>query len=507
MYVGYALARHSYLPSHALQDTFLTVVTERLGELKPGDFPMLLYTVARWSQLHAASGSTTPWIQELNVDKPWVDTVLLASYKAGALRTLPLSQLVSMLRTLGVLGITPSAAWLQRAWPVVTAHLKAEAAAAATTTAAAAAAAASGALLSGSGRGAAGKAKGQTKAAAGAGAGAGAGAVAANALGLLSAVAALPPGSEAPTSDWVEQVLGYVDRGLTVLTAAQLAELPGALQRLGHAPGEDLLQQVQAVCLQRVAGGPASDWPLLIQATTTVLSTDSLAHGEAVVGAVAAAAAEAASKPLALKQRDATGALVLPLVLLKASVAAQKAAKEISPPPAGLAQGAQQLQEQTTAALVGCGSSLPPWQLMDMLDVLKFDCGMEERQLVNLVGQLLPGAEGAAGYAKWFSVKESVELLELCSSVGVAPDAQLKEAVAKQLQAAAAALGRQARAATPEKAAATKLVCSFEEASALQGQLTALGVKVTDAAVRNMAAAMQYHAEQQGVQGQYQTPF
>lgn len=464
---------------------------------------MLLYAVARWCQLHTASGSTTAWIQELNVDKPWVDTVLLASYKAGALRTLPLSQLVSMLRTLGVLQITPSAAWLQRVWPVATAHLKAEAAAAATSTAAAAAAAASGALLSGSSRGPAGK--GRAKA--GASAGAGAGAVAANALGLLSAVAALPPGSETPTSEWVEEVLGYVDRGLTALTSAQLAELTGALQRLGHAPGEDLLQRLQAVSLQRVAGGAASEWPLLIQATTTVLSTDSLAHGEAVVAAVAAAAADAASKPSALKQRDGNGALVLPLVLLRTSVAAHKALGAISPPRPGIAQGAQQLQELTTDALVGCSSSLPPWQLMDTLDVLKFDLGMEERQLVKLVGQLLPGAEGAAGYAKWFSVKESVELLELLNSIGVAPDAQLKAAITKQLQSAASALGRQARAATPDKAAATKLVCSFEEASALQGQLASLGVKVTDAAARNMAAAMQYHAEQQGVQGQYQTSF
>lgn len=46
----------------------------------------------------------------------WYDQLLAASYSSGALRTLPISDMAAMLRALGVLGVQPSALWLQRLW-------------------------------------------------------------------------------------------------------------------------------------------------------------------------------------------------------------------------------------------------------------------------------------------------------------------------------------------------------------------------------------------------------
>ena len=56
IYAGYSLARHGYQPSNTWRKRYMEAVAEFASELQGEEFPLVLFTLARWHQQQQKGG-------------------------------------------------------------------------------------------------------------------------------------------------------------------------------------------------------------------------------------------------------------------------------------------------------------------------------------------------------------------------------------------------------------------------------------------------------------------
>ncbi|WIA38862.1 hypothetical protein OEZ86_002138 [Tetradesmus obliquus] len=169
IYSGYAFARHGYLPSNSWRKSYLRGLQGAAKSLAGEEFPLALFMLARWRQQEQqgaagvqqqqqqqtdsdayeeeddeeyedANGYADQWssggaggsssdITGTDPPQALIDDLLFASHSNRALRELPLSQLVVMVKALAELQATVNPLWVQRLWPLINAKIDAAVAA------------------------------------------------------------------------------------------------------------------------------------------------------------------------------------------------------------------------------------------------------------------------------------------------------------------------------------------------------------------------------------------
>lgn len=237
VYVGYVLARHGYSPSYTFEQGFCRTLSYQINTLLGGDFPMILYTLARWHQDRPVRALT----------QPWVDDLLLQSYMTRAIsqsqtsQSLTISQMSVMLRALGVLAIMPGSQWLQRLYPAVAAKI---AAATAGDKAANPAATAAQSAMD---------------------------ATAMQVVEFVCALSTLPERSNlSMPADWLDEVLGFSQQSLQSLDPQKQLALVKAVATLGHQPDGVWVSAVQAAAGALLPSCAPRDVLLLLQAVAAL---------------------------------------------------------------------------------------------------------------------------------------------------------------------------------------------------------------------------------------------
>jgi hypothetical protein len=236
------------------------------------EFPLALFTLARWrqqQQQQGAAGSQQQQQQQFDQDgygeeadeyedptDQWangssssaaegtgtaapqslIDDLLFASHSNRALRELPLSQLVVMVKSLAELQASVSPMWMQRLWPLINSKIDA----------AVAAEASSSSSSSSSGRSTS------------------AGSLAGDLAALLAVIPRLQPVPQLP-ADFLEGLVGNLGLGLQRLRSRDLAAAWAALQQLDHQPDAIFQRQLQGALLAAVPTAASSELPVLLQ--------------------------------------------------------------------------------------------------------------------------------------------------------------------------------------------------------------------------------------------------
>jgi hypothetical protein len=284
IYAGYAFARHGYRPSNSWQKSYIRGLQGVAKSLAGEEFPLALFTLARWRQQQqqgvagvqqqggfeegedaeyggyaeeaeddfadtwssgAGSSSSSAGGEGSGTDAPQslIDDLLFASHSNRALRELPLSQLVVMVKSLAELQATVSPMWMQRLWPLINTKIDAAVAAESSSSSSASRAASAGGL-------------------------------AADLAALLAAIPRLQPVPQLP-ADFLEGLVGNLGLGLQQLRSRDLAACCAALQQLGHQPDAIFQRQLQAALLAAVPKAASTELPTLLQLGLAVASNSS----------------------------------------------------------------------------------------------------------------------------------------------------------------------------------------------------------------------------------------
>jgi hypothetical protein len=277
VYAGYTFARHNHRPSNSWQKSYLRSLQGVAKTLAGEEFPLALFTLARWrqqqqqQQQQGVAGSQQQQQQQFDQDgyreepdeyddsaDQWangsscsaaegtgtaapqslIDELLFASHSNRALRELPLSQLVVMVKSLAELQASVSPMWMQRLWPLI--NSKIDAAVAADTSSS------SSSSRSSSGRSTS------------------AGSLAGDLAALLAVIPRLQPAPQLP-ADFLEGLVGNLGLGLEQLRSRDLAAAWAALQQLDHQPDAIFQRQLQAALLAAVPKAASSELPVLLQ--------------------------------------------------------------------------------------------------------------------------------------------------------------------------------------------------------------------------------------------------
>jgi hypothetical protein len=499
IYAGYALARNGSSPSMSWQMTFRQLLDDYIAYMGPEDFPMLLTTLALWKQQDkhkqqqqrqagwgqgawtTGSSSSSSSSTYLNITKPWLDSLLLASHKARVLQALPLAQVSAMVKALGALGVSPSDMWLQRVWQAVPGLLRAAKATAAAT-----------ATTVGAGRGGS----------AATAAAAARSATASECVRLLSATASLVPlGVKLPSRDWVDEVLGYCEGGLGGLGVQALSDLVRALEHLGHIPDGAFVRQLQHVVVKLLPKQQPQQWPVLLavglwsgqpaaaavagqpaadaggegvssSSSSSIAGVGSAREHLHVLSEMVTVADKALTSRATAFEQDGAGCYVVPQALLECAAIAAVSLSADSSSSSSSRGSVHQAEEEAVAklrhtavkAVAVVGQSMTPWQLLDSLDILT---GESMALTSKEVEQLLQSVPNVGSTSQGWAVADNAELLQILQKVGATPSRELLQAVAGQLKDVAAAVAKRSRAKKPETKAKVLVPCNQEEALGL----------------------------------------
>jgi hypothetical protein len=265
VYAGYTFARHNHRPSNSWQKSYLRSLQGVAKTLAGEEFPLALFTMARWRQQQQQQGAAGSQQQQQQYDQDGyseeeyeyeylvessgtgtaapqslIDDLLFASHSNRALRELPLSQLVVMVKSLAELQASVNLMWMQRLWPLINSKIDA---------AVAADSSSSSSSKASNGRSAAAST---------------AGSLAGDLAALLAAIPRLQPVPQLP-ADFLEGLVGNLGLGLEQLRSRDLAAVWAALQQLDHQPDAIFQRQLQAALLAAVPTAASSELPALLQ--------------------------------------------------------------------------------------------------------------------------------------------------------------------------------------------------------------------------------------------------
>ncbi|KIZ03173.1 hypothetical protein MNEG_4788 [Monoraphidium neglectum] len=266
---GYMPARHNHLPDAEWRAAWIGLIGQSADALLGAEFPLVLFSLAKWQQValqQRRAGPVAPaaddWLGGFGggygdedyyggygggarqpqqggklpaeqLPAGWLDGLLLASHRSGALRELGAKQLGAMLRALGALGAAPSAPWASRMWAAV--GLKISAAVRA---------------------GGAGAERDPQAAAAVAAA------RPADVAALLAAWAALPACEKVgPPQDIADEAVSFADAALRSVARPELERVAGALQASGCGGGVAarlIAEAIAAAPVPAAAAAPAA---------------------------------------------------------------------------------------------------------------------------------------------------------------------------------------------------------------------------------------------------------